>query len=53
MLRPLYALDVDSILEHLPQRAHLAQPVDLHHHPLHRVVHLLLRGETTQAKPRM
>ena len=50
MLCPLDGLDVDAVLEHLPERAHLPQPPHLPHRPGHRVVHLLLRRETTDAK---
>ena len=40
MLGPLDRLDVDALLHHLPQRAHLAQPVDVVGARVDGVVHL-------------
>ena len=50
MLRPLDALDVDAVQEHLPERRHLPQPVDLLHRPRHGVVDLLLSREAADAE---
>ena len=50
MLCPLDGLDVDAVLEHLPQRRHLPQPLHLPHRPRDRVVHLLLRREPPDAE---
>ena len=47
VLRPLDGLDVDAVLEHLPERRHLPQPPHLPHRPGHSVVDLLLRREPT------
>ena len=51
MLRPLDRFDVDALLEHLPQRGHLAEPVDLSDRPLDRKVDLFLGRETPDAEP--
>ena len=50
MLRPLDGLDVNAVLEHVPEGRHLPQPLDFSHRPRDRVVHLLLRSESTDAE---
>mmetsp|Transcript_6707 Transcript_6707/g.14649 ORF Transcript_6707/g.14649 Transcript_6707/m.14649 type:complete len:368 (-) Transcript_6707:290-1393(-) len=50
MLRPVDRLDVDPLLHHLPQRAHLAKPVHVLDAHLDGVVHLRLGREAADAE---
>ena len=50
MLGPLDRLDVDALLHHLPQRAHLAQAVDVMGARVDGVVHFFLGAEPTDAE---
>jgi len=50
VLAPLNALDVNALLHHLPQRAHLAQLLNMLHCQGDRAVHLSLGGKPAQAK---
>ena len=54
-LRPVDGVDVDALLHHLPQRAHLAEPVDGADDVLDDEVDLGLSGEAaeTETKGRM
>eukprot|EP00983_Pelagomonas_calceolata_P089608 1157328-Pelagomonas_calceolata.AAC.17 len=51
VLRPLDGLDVNALLHHLPQWAHLAQLVDVVHGELDGTVHFLDSGEAAHAVP--
>jgi hypothetical protein len=51
VLRPLDGLEVDALLHHLPQRAHLAQLGHMRHRLLNSTLHLSIGGETAQAIP--
>lgn len=44
-LRPVDSAQIDSLLHHLPQRGHLAQPGHVLYTELHSQIHLFLRGE--------
>mmetsp|Transcript_11703 Transcript_11703/g.37170 ORF Transcript_11703/g.37170 Transcript_11703/m.37170 type:complete len:405 (-) Transcript_11703:257-1471(-) len=50
VLRPLDGLDVDTLLDHLPQRAHFAQLLHVLHGEVHRAVHLVVRGKAADPK---
>ena len=51
VLAPLDGLDVDALLHHLPQWAHLAQLLHMRHRKRDRAVHLFCRCEAPQAEP--
>ena len=51
VLAPLDGLDVDALLDHLPERAHLAQLLHVRDRQHHRAVHLGLRREPPKPKP--
>ena len=50
VLRPLDALQVNTLLRKLPEGAHVAQLADMAHRELHSPVNLSLCGEATNAK---
>ena len=50
-LRPVDGVDIDTLLHHLPQRAHLAEPVDGADDVLDDEVDLSLGGEAADAEP--
>lgn len=47
ILRPLYALEVYSLLHHLPERAHFPEPRDVADAQVDRHVHLRLQQATS------
>lgn len=49
-LRPVDGVDVDTLLHHLPQRAHLTKPVDGADNVLDDEVDLGLGGEAAQTE---
>ena len=49
-LRPVDGVDVNSLLHHLPQRAHLAEPVDGADDVLDDEVDLSLGGEAAETE---
>ena len=51
VLAPLDGLEVDTLLDHLPQRRHLPQLLHVLRGQLDRLVHLLNRREPTQSVP--
>ena len=51
MVRPLDALDVNSLLDHLPQRAHLSQSLDVLDAHLYGIIHLRTRAPHRNGMP--
>ena len=46
---PLYALNIDAFIYHLPERAQISQSSHLFRQQIHHVVYLLFCGETPEA----
>lgn len=53
VLTPLNAFDVDTVLNHLPQRGHFPQSLDLFYRPVSSVHHLILSCKTANSKSEM
>lgn len=51
LLRPLDGLEVDALLNHLPQRAHVPQTLHVLLAQVNSEIYLLLRREAAQPKP--
>jgi hypothetical protein len=51
VLGPLNLLEVDTLLNHFPQGAHLPQTVDMPRDELYGAVYFCLGGEAPNAKP--
>lgn len=51
MLRPVNRVDVDALLHHLPQWAHITQPLHDRDDFLHREVDFGLGGKATDTEP--
>lgn len=51
MLTPLNGIQINAILHHFPQRAQVAQVLDLTTHSVNDKVNLLVSSESTDTEP--